>query len=178
MVKFIVVKALFKQYQMRGRGLIVGVDIGMTTAIALLDLNGNFIGLKSQKEFPQHEMQQFIQNHGQPVLFTTDVTKAPVGISKLAASFNVRAETPQKDLGRREKGELASVFLKKLNKTPENFHEVSALAAAIVCYNKHESKFRKVERQLSERGVFERVEEIKKKVLYGISVNRVLEGRG
>src|SRR3989338_2438847 len=99
---------------MMARGLIVGVDIGTTTALALLDLRGNLIGLKSQKHFPQYEIQQFIQNFGQPVLFATDVTRAPVSVSKLAASFNTRVETPESDLRRKGKSEIVSVFLKKI----------------------------------------------------------------
>ncbi len=161
-----------------GRGLIVGVDIGTTTAVALLDLKKNLVSIKSKKHFSQAEMQQFIQSFGQPALFATDVAKIPESASKLAASFNIRVESPQKDLGRKEKSSMVGVFLRKNARKIENYHEVSALAAAIICYNKHESKFRKVERQLSEKGFLEKVEEIKKKVLYGVSVNRILEGRG
>ncbi len=161
-----------------GCGLIVGIDIGTTTAVALLGLKGNLISLRSKKHFPQFEIQQFIQNFGQPVLFAVDVVKVPETVHKLAASFSVRVESPQMDLGRREKSSLVVSFLQKTKQKIGNFHEVSALAAAIVCYNKHEGKFRKIERQVWERGATERVEDIKKKVLYGVSVSRILEGRG
>lgn len=163
---------------MGARGLIVGVDIGTTTAAALLDLKGNLVGLKSQKHFQQGAVQQFIQSFGQPVLFATDVVKVPETVNKLAAAFNVRVEVPVKDLGRKEKSELVCLFLEKKEKETDNYHEVSALAAAIVCYNKHENKFRQIDRRLFGLGLGGRGEEIKRKVLYGISMNRVLEGRG
>ena len=157
------------------RGLITGVDIGTTTAVALVDLKGRLVGMKSQKHFLHHEMQQFIQSFGQPVLFATDVVKVPA--QKLAAGFGVRVEAPQKDLQRKEKSGLVGMFLKNFHKKTENFHEVSALAAAIVCYNKHAGKFRWVDRQLAGLNLVGRSEEIKKRVLYGVSVNRILEGR-
>ncbi len=159
------------------RGLIVGIDAGTTTAIAVLDLRGNLLGLCSKKNFTQSEQQTYIQNFGQPLLFAVDVVKIPATIEKLAAAFNTRVETPQKNLGRREKSDVVSVFLSKYMRTTEDFHEVSALAAAIFCYNRYENKFRQIERQLSELGFWDRIEEIKRKVIQGISVNRALEGR-
>lgn len=160
-----------------GRGLIVGIDPGTTSAVAVLDLKGNLLGLKSKKGFPQNEIQSYVQGFGQPLLFSVDVVKVPTTVEKIAAAFNLRVEAPQKDLGRREKSALVSTFLNKFNKTTEDFHGVSALAAAIVCYNKHENKFRQIERQLKEQGILDRVEEIKRKVIQGISVDRALEGR-
>lgn len=157
--------------------MIVGVDQGTTSAVAVLDLKGNFLGVLSKKNFSQSEQQSYIQSFGQPLLFATDVVKVPATAQKLAASFNVKVETLRKDLGRAEKSEIVLAFLERYNKTTENFHEVSALAAAIVCYNKYENKFRQIERQLTERGLAERTEEVKRKVVQGVSVNRVLEGR-
>ena len=162
---------------MGGRGLIVGVDQGTTAAVAVLDLRGALLGLHSQKNFSLSEQQLFIQSFGQPLLFAIDVSKVPATIQKLAASFGCVVVAPQKDFGRQEKSETASSFLQKYKQATENFHEVSALAAAIFCYNKYENKFRQIERQLAERGVLERVEEIKRKAVQGISVNRALEGR-
>ncbi|HIK00230.1 TPA: DUF460 domain-containing protein, partial [archaeon] len=159
------------------RGLIVGIDAGTTTAVAVLDLRGGLLGLVSKKNFSQSEQQSYIQIFGQPLLFSVDVVKVPATTEKLAAAFNTRVEAPQKNLGRRGKSELVSVFLDRYKKTTEDFHEVSALAAAIVCYNKYENKFRQIERQLNELGLDNRIEEIKRKVVQGISVNRALEGR-
>jgi predicted RNase H-like nuclease (RuvC/YqgF family) len=159
------------------RGLIAGLDAGTTTAVALLDLRGNLLDLKSKKNFSKKEVQEFIQQKGQPVLITTDVVKVPKGIVKIASAFNTKTDVIEKNLERKEKKEIVCGFLKKYNKKPENKHEADALAAAIVCYNKHENKFRQIERQLSERGVLERADEVKEKVVRGVSVNRVLEGR-
>ncbi len=160
------------------KGLIVGIDQGTTTAVAIVDLKGVFVGMKSKKDFSQSEQQEYIQSFGQPLLIAVDVSKIPALVQKLGASFIVRVEAPQKDLGRLEKSEVVSVFLSNYKGVAaQNFHEVSALAAAVVCYNKHGNKFRQIERQLSELGLVERTEEIKKKVVQGISVNRALEGR-
>ena len=159
------------------RGLIVGVDSGTTSAVAVLDLRGNLLGKVSKKSFSQSEQQSYIQQFGQPIFFAVDVVKPSSTIEKLAASFNVRIEAPQKNLGRREKSALTSSFLNKYKAGADNFHEVSAVAAAIVFYNKHENKFRQIERQLADLGVSERIDEVKRKVIEGVSVNRVLEGR-
>lgn len=158
-------------------GLIVGIDIGTTTAVALLDLQGNFLGLKCKKHFSHSEIFEFIQQKGQPVLVATDVSKVPDNVHKISAAFNAIIAAPAKDLGRFEKSALVSSFLEGTKIAADDFHEVSALAAAITCYNKHENKFRQIEKLLDVAGIFGRADEVKKKVLQGISVNRILEGR-
>lgn len=162
---------------MEAKGLIVGIDPGTTTAIAVLDLHGNLLGVKSKKSFTRGEQVHYIQNFGQPIKFAVDTAKIPSTVEKTAAAFNIGVETPEKDLPRKEKSFIAAGFLQKHKKSVEDYHGVSALVAAIVCYNKYENKFRQVERQLTERGLGDRIEEVKRKVLKGISVNRVLEGR-
>ncbi len=159
------------------KGLIVGIDSGTTTAVALLDLKGVLVGLKSQKHFLKKDLQEFIQQSGQPVLVATDVVKIPEIVSKIAAGFNVKINPVVKNLKRKEKFFIVDSFLDKYGKKAENKHEVDALSAAIVCYNKHENKFRQIERQLIEKGNAHRIEEIKEKAIKGISVDRALAGR-
>ena len=176
-VKFIVSERILKSWGVMARGLIIGIDPGTTTAIAVLDLRGGLLGLRSKKTFSLAEAQNYIQDFGQPLLFAVDVVKIPATVEKIAASFGVRVEAPLRNFRRRGKSRVVAGFLGKYKKTVKDFNVVSALAAAVFCYNKYENKFRQIERQLSELGAQERVEEVKRKVVQGVSVARVLEGR-
>ncbi|MEM5814747.1 MAG: DUF460 domain-containing protein, partial [Candidatus Aenigmatarchaeota archaeon] len=87
------------------RPIIVGYDPGLTTAFAALDLKGNLIAARSQKEWPGSAVAQAIREAGQPLIIAVDKRQASDSAEKFAARFGCRLWSPDADLGVAEKGE-------------------------------------------------------------------------
>lgn len=85
---------------------IIGVDPGTTTAVAILDLDGEQIATRSEKEFDQSSINSFIVAHGKPLIIATDVTPAPQFVEKLVSTFGAELYQPDNDLGQDEKEAL------------------------------------------------------------------------
>ncbi len=124
------------------RYLIAGIDPGTTTAVALIDLSGNLISVKSKKDWSLAEVLEFINSNGKPVMIATDKKNPPEFVNKIRASFNAILYSPKEDLSLEKKRELTSKF-RFLND-----HERDALASAIDALKNYESKFRNIEKRV------------------------------
>ena len=114
------------------RNLIVGIDPGITTAIAVLDLKGKLIQLYSSKDFSKNEIIKFIAELGNPIIFATDVFPPPKFVEKLASSFEAELFSPVQSLSISEKNELIGNYSEVVEKIePSDSHQRDALAAAI-----------------------------------------------
>ncbi|MBI5158940.1 DUF460 domain-containing protein [Candidatus Micrarchaeota archaeon] len=152
------------------RFLIAGVDPGTTAAFAVLDLNKRVVKVASEKNAGKEWVVEGIQSAGTPIVIACDVVPAPEFVVKIAAAFNCKLFTPNKNLTEEEKRKLAS------NAVVSNVHELDALASAINAFHFLENKFRKVERVLGEKGVpRERVDEAKQLVASGVKLDEVLK---
>ncbi|MEM0214533.1 MAG: DUF460 domain-containing protein [Archaeoglobaceae archaeon] len=150
------------------RYLIAGIDPGTTTAVAIMDLAGNLISIRSKKEWNTSDVVQFITEHGKPVIIATDKKNPPDFVSKIRASFNAVLYTPREDLNVEKKRELTSNY-KVLND-----HERDALAAAIDALNFYRSKFRNIERRVP-AGID--TEKIKAEIIKGTPLKSLFEER-
>ncbi|HIP57782.1 MAG TPA: DUF460 domain-containing protein [Archaeoglobus profundus] len=121
---------------------IVGVDPGTTTAVAVLDLNGNLLGVKSKKGWNISEVVEYILSLGKPVIIATDKCNPPEFVLKLKASFNAVLYTPKDDISLDRKKHLTYKF-KFLND-----HERDAVASAMEAYNVYKSKLRNIEKRI------------------------------
>ena len=122
--------------------VIVGVDPGTTTAVAIADLNGNIIGVKSKKGWNYAEVVEYITSIGKPVVIATDKSHPPEFVSKLKASFNAVLWTPKEDMSVEKKRTLTSGY------TYLNDHERDAIAVAISAYNSYKNKIRNIEKRI------------------------------
>ena len=122
--------------------LIVGVDPGTTTAVAMLDLNGNLLDVKSKKEWRCGDVIEHITSVGKPVVIATDKSNPPELVLKLKTSFNAVLWTPKEDMSVERKRTLTSGY-RYLND-----HERDAIAVAISAYNTFKSKMRNVEKRV------------------------------
>jgi predicted RNase H-like nuclease (RuvC/YqgF family) len=113
----------------------VGIDPGKTTAVAVLDLDGNLISLFSKKNLTKGEISRHILGYGRPVMIATDRSPAPSSVEKMAAVFSARLVEPEENLFKREKNSLARDFMADNNGKGINQHEKDALASAIYAYN-------------------------------------------
>ena len=112
------------------RYIIVGVDVGTTSAAAALNLDGTIAGLKSGKDMGVDDIVAFIRKSGLPAIVATDVTPPPKAVSKIAISLGANIYAPSNSLSIEEKIQLTKTH------NPANPHERDALAAALNAYRK------------------------------------------
>lgn len=105
---------------------VVGIDIGLTSAICLLDKNLNVIFLKSKREYKKSEIIDDILKFGKPLLICCDVPKVPKGILKIAKSLGVRVFHPKYFVDEDKKIRITSKY------NYNNVHERDALFSAII----------------------------------------------
>jgi len=150
------------------RYLIAGIDPGTTVGIAVFDLSRNLLFLASEREMGKERIVERIKEFGKPAVVACDVTPAPDLIIKIAAAFNARIFTPEKNLTEEEKRELTRGY------ACANPHEADAVASVVRAFNAYDNKFRLIERVLRERGLAEKADEVKYLVLNAISIQNAL----
>jgi len=138
--------------------LIVGLDIGATSAVAIFDLNRNLLSVRSKKNFPMPEIVNEIIRYGKPLIIATDKKKAPPTIAKLAASFNCRLFTPDHDLGVEEKESIINVSL-------NNSHERDALAAAVYANKTYFGLFANIDKTLQSMNLSDMSDNVKEMII-------------
>ncbi|MCK9150905.1 DUF460 domain-containing protein [Methanobacterium alcaliphilum] len=157
--------------------LIVGFDPGLTSAVAILDLNGNILYLNSFKEVQRSKIINEIINHGRVTLVATDVYPHPKMVKKLASTLNSKIYSPPKVLTVESKNELVYEFIneRKFNISPENAHQRDALAAAIKTYKHYEKKFKQIEKRADEKKLNNnQKDEIKNLVIKGTPITKAI----
>jgi len=133
----------------RVSGIIVGFDPGLTAGIAIMDLNGEILSVKSFKEISRAEIIYHIINFGKTVLIATDVYPPPKMAKKLATTLNAKLHHPSRDMSVGSKIELVESFLGEKSSlerskvvsselVPQDAHQRDALAAAIRTYKSYE----------------------------------------
>jgi len=164
------------------RGIIVGFDPGLTVGIAILDLKGNLISLKSFKKIRKSEIINHIIDYGRTVLLATDVCPTPKTVRKLASSLNSKIWSPYRNMSVESKIDIVDSYLQDNNKDktsfvlPQNAHERDALAAAVKTYRDHINKFRQIEKRAEKAKLTESaVDAIKAMVINGTSISNAIE---
>ncbi len=143
--------------------LIVGIDPGTTTGIAILNFKGELVNLFSSKDFGIDRVIEHLIPLGKVSIISTDVNPAPEFVSKLVTKLGSRLFLPEESLKIEEKIRLSR------NYNTKNSHERDALSSAINAFNKFSNKFRKIE--LLGYG-----DDVKHRVIKGISIENAIEG--
>jgi len=163
----------YSDIKMRGtKYIIVGVDPGVTTGVAILDIDGNILEVRSGKELTRGEIIRLIAKHGIPTVIATDVIQVPQFVEKLAKTLNSQLFLPPRPLTVVEKRTLVQEYLKKLNIEGASFdsHQRDALAAAIKAYQSLKNKLNRVEAHIREIGVNIPIDPVKTLVIQGMSI--------
>ena len=155
--------------------IIVGVDPGIVTAVAAVDLRGNPVFVYSRKGLDRAEIIELIKRHGVPVLLATDVTPPPDTVKKLASSLGVPLYTPPTSLTIDEKHELVASYASHFGLHRLNSHERDALAAAIRAYREYAAKFRQIEASASRYPAEISVDNLKASVIRGATIAEAVE---
>jgi len=114
--------------------LIVGIDPGTTTGIAVLDLDGSLLLIKSGKNLSRSDVSRMVSDVGNPIIISSDINPLPRSVQKIAAGFSAMLIEPGETFSRKEKHETAKAYMKRWGKVWANRHERDALVSGIYAY--------------------------------------------
>ena len=118
--------------------VVVGIDPGTTTAVALCDLDGSVLDVWSTRTADTADVIEWIIEHGRPVVVAADVEPMPETVEKIRRSFDAAGWTPERDLP------IDRKLHRTRNERYDNDHERDALAAALFAFDAHESQFERI----------------------------------
>lgn len=147
------------------KNLIVGVDPGTTTGIAMLDFDGNMLTLKSTKIFSRSKIIRMITQCGTATVIATDVVPPPDFVQKLANVLKARLYLPSRVLSVAEKQEIVQQYAKEKSIKVANSHQRDALASALKALSHFKNMFEKIRTQIRETGVNLSFDEVGAKVI-------------
>jgi len=147
--------------------VIVGIDPGTTTAVAIVGLDGTALDVYSSRTADRAGVIEWIVEQGRPIIVAADVEPMPETVEKFRRSFDAAGWRPTTDLPVDEK-------LHRTRAVPyDNDHERDALAAALFAYDDHEDQFARITERTPPR--LDREEVIARVVADDASVEAVVE---
>jgi predicted RNase H-like nuclease (RuvC/YqgF family) len=156
--------------------IIVGVDPGIETGLAIVDLDLNPLLVLSSKNLDREEILQIIRKYGIPVLVSTDKNPPPEIIEKLAASLNTVLYCPSRTLSTAEKDSLVYEYVEIHKLNLKTTHERDALASCLKAYKEYEEKFLQLTSKLNEIGLHpRRLQKYKAEIIRGRPIAEVVE---
>jgi hypothetical protein len=144
----------FLPSQDREGAVILGVDPGTTTALAVLDLQGDLREVQSARGLSLEDALTVTSRYGGVLSVASDVPVPPRFVERLASALRSPLYAPSRPLTVAEKTEVVNRRFGK--DSYQNAHERDALAAAIKAYNRLAAKRSKGGEEW-ERGLLERV---------------------
>ncbi|WP_435155531.1 DUF460 domain-containing protein [Haladaptatus sp. DFWS20] len=122
--------------------VIVGIDPGTTTAVALTDLDGTLLDVWSTRTADTADVIEWIIERGRPIIVAADVTPMPETVEKIRRSFDAASWTPERDLPIDEKQHRTR------EENYDNDHQRDAMAAAFFAFDGHEDQFQRIARKV------------------------------
>ncbi|APE94640.1 DUF460 domain-containing protein [Halodesulfurarchaeum formicicum] len=147
----------------------VGVDPGTTTAVGIVDLDGEPLETWHSRTADMATVIEWIIERGRPVLVAADVTPIPETVEKIRRSFDAAAWTPTADLPVDEK------LHRTRNAATANDHERDALAAALFAHDDYADTIERVTRKVPRSA--DRDEIVGEVIAEDLSVEAVLRDR-
>lgn len=120
--------------------LIVGLDPGTTTGMAILDSNGDVLNIYSKRDITRAEIIGRIMSFGNPVIISSDVSSVPSSVERIAIKLGCIVYSPDVSPSLNEKRELTKEYRNIL----KNDHETDALSAAIKAWKNYRTLFSRV----------------------------------
>ena len=151
------------------RPLILGIDPGIETGVAILNLSGEVLLLLSRRELSRNKLVDVISKYGIPVLVATDVNSPSDYVKKVASFFNAALFYPSKPLSVLDKRKIVQNYCNKYKSIKVNTpHQRDALASAIKAFESLSNKFEKIEKETDKLNLSKQdIEEIKTMVIKG-----------
>lgn len=155
------------------RPIIVGLDPGANTGIAIVDLEGRVLHVTSGRNLDRGSILDIVSGYGKPVIIAVDVSEPPETVRKLAAQLGASIYTPPRDMSILEKRDIIEEVIGRVK--PENSHERDALAAAYKAYISMKNKLQQIDSQLEDLEPAIDKDEVKKWVIRGLTMAEALE---
>lgn len=155
------------------KAVIVGIDPGTTTGLAIIDLDGRLCEVLSGKDFSLRNVLSSLVKYPQVLVVASDVSPAPRLVEKVCSAVNSVLYTPSSALTVAEKKAL--VDAKYTREGYANPHERDAIAAALKAYNHFKPKLENLDRRLKKKDLASLSEGVKSLALKGISLDRAVK---
>ncbi|MEM4699438.1 MAG: DUF460 domain-containing protein [Candidatus Nezhaarchaeales archaeon] len=159
----------------QGRHVIVGVDPGVVTGVAVLGLDGRPLALMSRRGMDRLRLSNLVLSYGAPLIVASDVTPPSAFVERLASSLNAVLYSPPSTLSVDEKRKLASDFEEEHGVRARDSHQRDALAAALKAFMHYRNKFEQVESHVRLAGAEVPVDEVKALVVRGLSIQEAIK---
>lgn len=140
------------------KALIVGIDPGINTGIAIIDAKGRLIVTTSKRYAKKSEITKYITKFGNPVIVASDVNPPPETVKKIAKALGCKLFYPEVSIPSAEKNEMVKKYEIKR-------HERDALAASLKAFKSYHELFSKIQDTISKLGSEEIFDEIVIKLL-------------
>ena len=154
--------------------LIVGVDPGIVTGLALMSLDGKVLALFSGRNMSRRRVLSLVYEYGTPIIVAADVSKPSDYVKKLSSMIGAVLYHPERDMQIVEKANIALKLSEKDNVKVRTPHERDALAAAYKAFISYVDKFNKIDEILSELPIQVNVDEVKELVVKGLPIRDAL----
>ncbi len=135
----------FEPLAKRRDHVLVGIDPGTTTAVAIVSIDGEVLDVLSTRTADTADVIEWIVERGRPFLVAADVTPMPNTVEKFRRSFDAAGWVPETDLPVDEKQHRTR------NEGYDDDHERDAIAAALFARDDHERQFERVARNVPAR---------------------------
>ncbi|WP_160135275.1 DUF460 domain-containing protein [Halococcus salsus] len=136
---------VFEPLAKRRDHVVVGIDPGTTTAVAIVGLDGGVLDVLSTRTADTAQVIEWIIERGRPVVVAADVERMPSTVEKIRRSFSAAGWVPETDLPVDEKQHRTR------EEGYDNDHERDALAAALFAFDDYESRFERIARKVPAR---------------------------
>ncbi|MDI9644500.1 MAG: DUF460 domain-containing protein [Candidatus Verstraetearchaeota archaeon] len=153
------------------RYLIVGIDPGMVTGVAVLDLSGRILSLSSGRGVTRGQIARRLSELGRALVFATDVCPPPDMVNKLAAMHNALVYAPDRPMKTQEKAEISNRIASEQGVEVADAHQRDSLAAAFKAYSSFRNKLDQCYSHARMEGETVDVEEVKALVIRGLSIS-------
>ncbi|WP_121744099.1 DUF460 domain-containing protein [Natronorubrum halophilum] len=128
----------FRPLAKRRDHVIVGIDPGTTTAVAIVSLEGEVLDVWSSRTSDTADVIEWIVERGRPIIVAADVTPMPETVEKFRRSFDAAGWTPRSDLPIDEKQHRTR------EESYDDDHQRDAMAAALYAFDSHEDQFERI----------------------------------
>ncbi|MDQ2050210.1 DUF460 domain-containing protein [Natronolimnohabitans sp. A-GB9] len=132
----------FRPLAKRRDHVVVGIDPGTTTAVAIVSLEGEVLDVWSSRTSDTAEVIEWIVERGRPIIVAADVTPIPETVEKFRRSFDAAGWTPRNDLPIDEKQHRTR------DHQYDDDHQRDAMAAALYAVDAHEDQFERIASKL------------------------------
>ncbi|MDG5818053.1 DUF460 domain-containing protein [Natronococcus sp. A-GB7] len=128
----------FRPLAKRRDHVVVGIDPGTTTAVAIVSLEGEVLDVWSSRTSDTADVIEWIVERGRPIVVAADVTPMPETVEKFRRSFDAAGWVPDSDLPIDEKQHRTR------DHPYDDDHQRDAMAAALFAVDAHESQFERI----------------------------------